>query len=55
MASAQNRPDVTEYLISMGNDVNALDKEGLEIMLQTQGRVGTRPESVQWNLDLTKC
>ncbi|XP_022793360.1 uncharacterized protein LOC111332313 [Stylophora pistillata] len=28
VASAQNRPDVTEYLISMGSDVNALDKEG---------------------------
>ena len=28
VASAQNRPDITEYLISMGNDVNALDKEG---------------------------
>lgn len=28
VASATNRPDVTQYLINMGSDVNVLDKEG---------------------------
>lgn len=28
LASARNRPDVTEYLIDKGNDVNVLDKDG---------------------------
>ena len=28
VASARNRPDVTEYLIDKGNDVNVLDKDG---------------------------
>lgn len=28
VASAKDRPDVTEYLIDKGNDVNVLDKDG---------------------------
>ena len=28
VASATNRPDVTQYLINVGSDVNVLDKEG---------------------------
>lgn len=28
VASATNRPDVAQYLINMGSDVNVLDKEG---------------------------